>query len=334
MYGERAIASLRRGFCRFSARRKTEESASVTVSASRKLVGDRLRSVQSVRDASLESALLVSMAIGKSREHVVLNPSLTLSERQRARLMRLVRLRQEEMPMAYICGVREFWGLEFEVNPSTLIPRPETETLVSAALRLAKRGGKILDLGTGTGCVILSILKELRPCQGVSAPGMDGRVRDDWRGCAVDISKDALNVAKKNAKILGLSDAVQFIHADWTFETGGRAPPRVHPSLGGFDIVVSNPPYLTREDWTRLPKSVADYEPKVALDGSEDGLRAYRALARQVPSVLKANGHLVLEIGSWQEEGVRELFKGAMRHEASIRDPCGRMRCLVFKKMS
>jgi release factor glutamine methyltransferase len=185
-----------------------------------------------------------------------------------------------------ILGMREFWGLPFAVTPATLDPRPDSETLVETALDLLRETAepRILDLGTGTGCLLLSLLHE----------------RADAQGTGIDISDEALAVAASNAARLDLSARVSFRRGNWTDGIGGR-----------FDLVISNPPYIRRGDIEALEREVREHDPLLALDGGEDGLDAYRALAAAIPDVLTQTGHAVIELGEGQGEAVRAIFESA-----------------------
>lgn len=217
-------------------------------------------------------------------------------------------------PVAFILGRKEFWGLSFEVSPDTLVPRPDSEALVEAAIRyLGARAQsqalRILDLGTGTGCLLLSLLSEWPSATGV--------------GC--DIDPQAVALANRNAARLELSERAAFVQSDWTACIKDT-----------FDLVVANPPYIPESDISSLMMDVSQYEPKRALSGGEDGLEAYRALASLLPRILKSAGHLVLEIGYDQAESVRKLiFSGhEMRFIGFETDLAGIRRCVVGQKVN
>jgi release factor glutamine methyltransferase len=186
-------------------------------------------------------------------------------------------------PMAYISGRREFWGLDFAVSPATLIPRPDSETLIEAALaafpeRASVR--RILDLGTGTGCLLLSALTEFPAAFGVG----------------VDLSPAAAALAATNARRLNLAGRATFLAGDW-----GSA------IAGGFDLILSNPPYIPAADIAGLERQVRDHEPRAALDGGADGFAAYRAILAALPGLLAAGGAAVLELGAGQAHKLIQL---------------------------
>ncbi len=186
-------------------------------------------------------------------------------------------------PVALIIGVKEFWSLEFKVTPATLIPRPESEHLVERALELIPKEstGCVLDLGTGTGCLLISFLKE-RPLM---------------TGVGVDLSAEALEVAKSNAISHEVIQRCTFLRSDWTEEVAGE-----------FELVLANPPYLTEEEFEAAPSEVREHEPKLALSPSTDGLDAYRAIAKGLSKVLKPGGFTVSELGIGQAQKVRALL--------------------------
>jgi release factor glutamine methyltransferase len=208
-------------------------------------------------------------------------------------------------PFAYIVGRREFWSLDFEVTRDVLIPRPDSETLVEAALKAfgQKPPQSIVDLGTGSGCLIVSLLTEW--------PGA--------RGLAVDLSPAALNVARRNAARLGASGRLDFACADFaTLEAGP------------FDLVVSNPPYIPSALIATLEPDVAAFEPGLALDGGADGLAAYRAIARVLPALLAPQGKAMLEIGWDQASAVTQVLQNqGFAVQPVIKDLAGNDRVLV-----
>ncbi len=189
-------------------------------------------------------------------------------------------------PMAYILGRKEFWGLEFAVSPATLIPRPDSETIIQAALEAYPNSGtvqRILDLGTGTGCLLLAALSEFKNAFGIG----------------LDISPRAAALADRNARNLGLSARSSFAAGDWAAPLGGAK----------FDLILSNPPYINQGDLSGLMPEVRQYEPASALDGGPDGLAAYRAIIAALPRLLADSGVALLELGQGQAGSVAELAK-------------------------
>lgn len=216
------------------------------------------------------------------------------------------RLRHE--PVAYITGHREFWSLDFEVGPGVLIPRPETETLIEQALRelpVTTNSYRILDLGTGSGCLLISLLKEFTDASGVG----------------IDSSDAALFWAKRNVARYGLTGRCQILRSDWA------------EAEGPFDLIVSNPPYIPAADIMDLQPDVRDFEPNAALDGGPDGLAAYLAIAPVLTRNLKADGVALLEIGSGQHHLVRRIMEAQGLAVLRIEpDLAGIPRCVVVRK--
>lgn len=226
-----------------------------------------------------ESRLLLGFILGAGPERVLADRDETLTPNQQNQLADALMQRCARIPMSQILGVREFWSLAFKVTSKTLTPRPDTETIVEAALDHVTPSPKtVLDLGTGTGCLILALLSEWTSA----------------RGTAVDVSVEALKVAADNAESLGLRGRVKLLQADWTCEGWMEG-------LGGpFDVVVSNPPYIPSADIAGLDVDVRDHEPLGALDGGASGLVAYRVLCAALPFLLNDDGVVVFEVGIGQ----------------------------------
>jgi release factor glutamine methyltransferase len=199
----------------------------------------------------------------------------------------LLTRRTAREPLAYLLGRREFWGMEFAVSPATLIPRPDSETIIEAALSMfPKRNAvqRILDLGTGTGCLLLAALHEFPQAFGI----------------ATDYSAPAAELARCNARSLGFAHRAAFLAADWA-----------DPINGKFDLILSNPPYIPEPEIADLMPEVANYEPHLALSGGADGLAAYRAIIAALPRLLAAGGAAILELGLGQEKPVAALAQAA-----------------------
>jgi release factor glutamine methyltransferase len=208
-------------------------------------------------------------------------PWTALSDDQMAHLQRLIARRARREPISHISGKRAFWMHEFEVTPDVLDPRPDTETLVEAALK--HRFGTVLDLGTGSGCILLSLLHE-RPAA---------------RGIGTDLSEAALAVAKRNADRVGVADRVSWAVSDWFSSVTGT-----------YDLIVSNPPYIALDEMAGLAPEL-DYEPRMALTDEQDGLSAYRAITQDAMRHLNPQGRLMVEIGPTQAAAVSDLFARA-----------------------
>ena len=231
-----------------------------------------------------------------------------LNSEQEAALEALVRRREEREPIAYIVGEKEFWSLRFQVDPAVLIPRPDTETVVEAVLdQIAERTAtlRILDLGTGSGCLLLALLSELPYATGLG----------------VDDSPAALAVARRNAERLGIAPRAEFRQGGWGEGLQER-----------FDLIVSNPPYVAEGEWDRLQPEIRCFEPKPALLAGPDGLAAYRELAPHCAKLLATNGALALEIGLGQADAVSAILAAhGLEVVERRRDLAGIERCLLVK---
>lgn len=254
----------------------------------------------------LEARLLVAHALDCEPSEVLARPEQAMSASELRRLEKLEWRRRRREPMAHILGTREFWSLPFKVTRETLIPRPESETVVEAVLaRTAdrRRAITILDLGTGSGCLLLALLHELPRA----------------RGLGVDSSAAALDVARANARALGLDGRARFQRGDWT--TGLRER---------FHMIVANPPYVPQETIDTLAPEVSRFETRVALDGGPDGLGAYRAIVPGLAPRLRQGGRVFLEIGADQSTGVGSLLhRHGFRILEVARDLGGRERCII-----
>jgi release factor glutamine methyltransferase len=264
-------------------------------------VADALRAgaarLQGVADnPRLEARLLLAHALGCSQNDLIREPERVVDPGPFETLVDR-RLRYE--PIAHIVGRREFWSLGFEVSPATLIPRPDSETLIEAALaafRDRPPPRQVLDLGTGTGCLLLALLHEYPSTFGIG----------------VDLEPAAAALARRNATRLGLIDRAGFYVGDWTNAVRGR-----------FDLVVSNPPYIADGDMEALMPDVARYEPRLALAAGADGGDAYRAIIPALPAVLEAGGVAILEIGAGQAEMVGEIARSSGLGVSLRRDLAG-----------
>lgn len=265
-----------------------------------------------VENAAYDARALLLAAAGLTLEQYLAESRSEVPEDVISRARALNERRAKREPLQYILGTADFYGYEFKVRPGVLIPRFDTEILVEAALRVVNPGQKILDLCTGSGCIILTLLLEAaRKPSGVSGAPKDragatekGRAHAAVTGVGADISDTALQTARENAERLGVQN-VSFVKSD-LYE---NLPDR-------YDIILSNPPYIRTGDIASLSPEVRDFEPHLALDGSGDGLSFYRRIAEGAPDHLRAGGRIFLEIGFDEAEDVRSIL--AERHFTDI----------------
>jgi release factor glutamine methyltransferase len=255
----------------------------------------------------LDAEVLLAHALGCKRIELYTRYEEPAPDDGRQRFKELVRKRLEGCPVAYLVGRKEFFSLEFEVGPAVLIPRPDTETLVVECLRLAREVAEpsVIDVGTGSGAIAVAVAK-----------GHKGAAVT-----AVDVSAEALAVAGRNAARHGLAERIRFLHGDLFGPV---------PAGEQFDFVLSNPPYIAREDLPSLPVGVRDYEPHTALDGGAGGYAVFDRLIREAQSRLKPGGTLIVEIGSPQEGPARERLGAYPGYELgpTIKDGSGHPRVL------
>ena len=237
-----------------------------------------------IKNSRLDSEILLSKSLKISRENILVNLNRKISKKNFNYFKKLIERRKKNEPIAYIVGYKEFWKRKFKVNNDVLIPRPDTEFMVEESLRLIPKNCSlnILDIGTGSGCIILSILKERKKCYGV----------------ALDISKKALNVAKFNAKMQQIKNRIKFVNSDIDKFSSGK-----------YDVILSNPPYIKNFDIKYLDKDIAFFEPKVALRGGFDGYSTIRTVIDKSRILMKKKGKLLLEIGNNQAKYVLQLLK-------------------------
>ncbi len=257
----------------------------------------------------IDARLLVQAAAGATRVDIISDPHRPLTEDQGAELEGFLVRRERREPISHILGVKGFWKIMLRVTPDVLTPRPETETILDVVLPdLSEfQRFRVLDLGVGSGAILLAILSE----------------RPNAVGLGVDVSEEALAVARENASNLGLAGRAALLRGDWTAGLEDE----------GFDVVVSNPPYIASDAICALAPEVKDHEPRLALDGGRDGLDAYRRLAEEIPRVLRAGGRFAVEIGFDQGPTVRDLFtRDGLEDVRVVRDLCDRDRVVTGVK--
>ena len=244
--------------------------------------GSQLLKEKNIQTFILDSELLLSKSLNKSREEILINLEKNIDKRVLTDFNKYLVRRSRKEPIAYLTGEKEFWSKKFFVNKDTLIPRPETELLVEELATFYKNKRiNILDIGTGTGCIIISLLSELK----------------DSTGMAVDISNKAIMVAKKNACKFRLSDRIKFLNKPFESLFNKK-----------FDLIVSNPPYIKSADIKNLSDDIKNFEPRMALDGGNDGLDLIKKVIYKSKNILKINGTLALEIGNEQLKKVSKIL--------------------------
>lgn len=264
---------------------------------------------EGILSARLDVDLLLEQALGVSALDIILEPGRDVSDREVTIFNALLQRRLIHEPISQILGRKDFWSLSFKVTGDCLTPRPDSETLIEAALKIINDRAaalRILDMGTGSGCLLLSLMVELPNSQGT----------------AVDISEKALALARENAETLGLAPRCDFIQSDWADAL---------PKNAIYDVIICNPPYISPEEAVELDRDVREYEPHIALFAEENGLKEYKRLAEIIPNLIKPGGYAFLEIGYKQAAAVVEIFKNTSINKVKvIKDLAGRDRCLAL----
>ncbi len=262
-----------------------------------------------IENPILDSELLLSKALNKSREEILLNSNHILKKQEINRFNNYLLRRKYNEPIAYILGFKYFWKYKFITNKSVLIPRPDTELIVEECLKYLpnNKSKKILDIGTGSGCIIISILQERSKCTAT----------------ALDLSNKALKVAKSNAKLHQLENKINFINIDIDKYNSSN-----------YDLIISNPPYINNIDISRLDDDIKFHEPKIALSGGCDGFRDIKKVIINSKKLLKRNGKLIIEIGSKQKnQSLKILNENGFYINKISKDLSGRDRCIISTKL-
>lgn len=262
-----------------------------------------------IKTFKLDTEILMAKALGSNREYIILNNKKILNNDSLDYFKRLIKERASGKPIAYLTNKKFFWDYEFYINKNTLIPRPDTEIIVEESLRLTKHKDKInvLDIGVGSGCILLTILKE----------------RKNFYGTGIDISKKSLDISKINAKSLNIESRVKFYKTDIDKFVKGK-----------YDLVVSNPPYIKSCDLKYLDRDVVDFEPITALDGGTNGLSNILKVINKSSALVKINGKLVLEIGFGQKNDVKKiLVNRGFYINKIVKDYSNNDRCIISTKL-
>jgi len=271
--------------------------------------GSKILRSNFIPSPELDSEILMAKTINKDRNYILLNSNNTLNKSILDNFYKLIQSRSSGNPIAYLTNKKFFWNSEFYITDDILIPRPDTELIVENILRLTKHKDKInfLDVGIGSGCIILSILRE----------------RKDFYGTGIDVSKKCLDITKINAGILKLSSRIKLYKSDVD-----------KFNLGKYDLIVSNPPYIKTSKLKYLERDVAKFEPRLALDGGLDGLSEIRKVIKKSSELIKKQGKFVLEIGFDQKNKVVKLLNNEGFYINSIeRDLANNDRCIVSTKV-
>ena len=262
-----------------------------------------------INTAKLDTEILMAKALKKDRKYIILNNKENLNDKNLKYFNKLIKERASYKPIAHLINKKFFWNNEFFVNKNTLIPRPDTEVIVEQVLKLTKHKNmmNILDIGVGSGCILLSILKE----------------RKNFYGTGIDISKNALDICKINAKRLKVDGRTKFYKSD------------IDKFMeGNYDLIISNPPYIKSCELKYLESDVIKFEPKLALDGGVDGLSEIRKVIKKSSELIKKNGKFVLEIGFNQKNKVVKLLKEKGFYiNCTLKDLAHNDRCIVSTKI-
>ena len=271
-------------------------------------IGNNILKKKGIKSYKLDSEILMAQVLHNSRIDIILNSDTSLSDKETTLYNSLIEQRLKKKPIAYLTGRKEFWKYEFDVNKDVLIPRPDTEIIIEQAVKLTKNKSrlKILDIGVGSGCILLSILKE----------------RKGFYGTGIDICKKTLNICKTNVKKLELFDRIKLFKSDID-----------NFKYGKYDLIVSNPPYIKKFDLKYLEKDVYDYEPKSALDGGLDGLSTIKKVIYNSSNLIKRNGILILEIAFDQNDKVKKILRrNGYYIKNVVKDLAGNNRCIISIK--
>ena len=272
--------------------------------------GSQILRANNIKSSNLDCELILSKILNKPREEILINLENTINKDQKNKFIFYLNKRKNKNPISYILGYKFFWKYKFYINKSALIPRPESEHIIEQTLKYMPIGKqmKILDIGTGSGCLIISILKDRPKCLAT----------------AIDISKEALKVAKINANLHHLQNKIKFFNIDIDKFNSSK-----------YDLIISNPPYINKVDLNRLDEDVKLYEPKLALYGGITGFEEIKKIIKKSSKLLRYNGKLIIEIGYKQKnKTIKILLENGFYINKICKDFSGKDRCLVSTNIS
>ena len=271
--------------------------------------GINILQANKIASPKLDCEILLSNLIKKDKKHIILNPKELLSLDQLNKFKNLIDRRKKGEPIAYLINKKEFWKDEFYVNSNVLIPRPDTELIIEEVLKIYSKNSQlhVLDIGTGSGCILLSLLRE----------------RPNFYGSGIDISKNSINVSVFNAKKLNLTNRAKFFQSSVD-----------NFNIGKYDIIVSNPPYIELLSLKYLEKDVVNFEPRLALNGGFDGFSKIRQVVRKASKLIKKKGKFILEIGFNQKNRAKEILKNEGFYiNKTLKDYGNNDRCIISTKI-
>ena len=271
--------------------------------------GTNYLKINNIKTSRIDSEILMSKAIKKKREYILLNLDKEIDEENIIYFNNLIKTRSKGKPIAYLVGKKEFWKYEFKISEKVLIPRPDTELIVEHALKIAKYKSnfKVLDIGVGSGCILLSILKE----------------KKSFFGIGIDVSKESINLSRINSGKLGLENRIKFFKSDID-----------NFNYGKYDLIISNPPYIKKLDLKYLERDIFGFEPINSLNGGIDGLSEIRKVITKSSELIKKNGKLILEIAFDQKIKVIELLKNKGFYiNKTLKDYANNDRCIISTKI-
>ena len=261
-----------------------------------------------ISSALLDSEILLSKVIKKDRKFILLNLDKELNQSDQDNFKDLIIKRSKGKPIAHLTGIKSFWKFDFKVNNKVLIPRPDSEIIIEQVLKIYKNKNNLnfLEVGIGSGCITLSILKE----------------KKFFLGTGVDLSKECIKICKDNAENLGVNSRLRLIKSDVD-----------NLNFGKYDLIVSNPPYIKQFDLKKLDKEVKNYEPRLALDGGLEGISVVRKVIKKSSELIKTSGKLVLEIGCDQTEQIKKMLnKEGFYINKIVKDLAKKNRCIISTK--